>query len=118
MSYIDTRIKFNYVYNNVITDILLLNEELNKDIDYQLVINNPNLNVDQIHKTTKYQIDFIVHVIDMYNIDTYSNNKLSIKVTKYNIDIPVLKEIGYNDKLINDILKPEIEGENYYFPIE
>jgi hypothetical protein len=113
----NTRINFNCIYNNVITDILLLNNELNKDVDYQLIIHNQNLNVEKINKITQYPIDFIVHVIDMYNIDTYSNNKLSLKLTKYNIDIPKIKEIGHNEAFIKEILNPEVQGTKYYFPI-
>lgn len=115
MSYINTRLKFNNVYNDVITDILLLNKELTKNIEFQLVINNPHLYVEQINKITKYQIDFIVHVIDMYNID--SDNKLSLKLTKYNLDIIKLKENGHNEEFIKEVLNPEVQGTNYYFPI-
>ncbi len=39
----------------------------------------------------------------------------TVQITKDNIDIEKLKEMGYNDVLIQDVLNPSEEGTSYYF---
>ncbi len=41
---------------------------------------------------------------------------IKVKITKDNIDIEKLKDIGYNDAFISEILNPEEKGTKYYFP--
>lgn len=96
------RIKFKSYYNDAVIDILTLKNEC-------------NCANEDIKKTTVYDIDFINFVINNYDVVS-NNNFIYIKVNKDNIDVQKLRDIGYSDELINEVLNPEIEGTTYYMP--
>ena len=99
-SFNDTRNEFNKHYDEAINDILIL-----KDC---------NINISQIHDITSYQIDFIVFVLQMYQLNKVNNEYTkSIKITSHNINVHELKNIGYNDALIDEILNSK-SGNEYY----
>ena len=102
-SFNDTREKFNEYYNEAVNDILFL-----KDC---------NISINQIHDITNYQIDFIVFILQMYQLNKVNNNNYtkSIKITAHNINVDEIKKIGYNDALIDEILHSKTGNE--YFKI-
>jgi hypothetical protein len=81
-SFNDTREKFNEYYNEAVNDILFL-----KDC---------NISINQIHDITNYQIDFIVFILQMYQLNKNDNNEYtkSIKVTAHNIYVDEIKKWG------------------------
>jgi hypothetical protein len=107
-----SRYKFNKYYNNAVIDVLSLK-------------NDRDMNIKEIHDTLTYDINFIIHVLenyDMHVLPKVNNNdetkyNLSVKVNEYNINIEKLKEAGYSDALIADVLNPSEEGTIYYYPI-
>ena len=100
-SFNDTREKFNEYYNEAVNDILFL-----KDC---------NISINQIHDITNYQIDFIVFILQMYQLNKVNNNSYtkSIKITAHNINVDEIKKIGYNDALIDEILHSKT-GNEYF----
>ena len=100
-SFNDTREKFNEYYNEAVNDILFL-----KDC---------NISINQIHDITNYQIDFIVFILQMYQLNKVNNNNYtkSIKITAHNIYVGEIKKMGYNDALIDEILNSK-SGNEYY----
>jgi hypothetical protein len=100
-SFNDTREKFNEYYNEAVNDILFL-----KDC---------NISINQIHDITNYQIDFIVFILQMYQLNKNDNNEYtkSIKVTAHNIYVDEIKKMGYNDALIDEILHSKT-GNEYF----
>ena len=95
------RDKFNEYYDAAINDILML-----KDC---------NISIKQISEITQYQIDFIVFILQMYQLNKNDKNEYtkSIKITSHNINVDELKDIGYNDALIDEILNSK-SGNEYY----
>ena len=100
-SFNDTREKFNEYYNEAVNDILFL-----KDC---------NISINQIHDITNYQIDFIVFILQMYQLNKNDNNEYtkSIKITSHNINVDEIKKIGYNDALVHEILNSKT-GSEYF----
>ena len=100
-SFNDTREKFNEYYNEAVNDILFL-----KDC---------NISINQIHDITNYQIDFIVFILQMYQLNKVNNNNYtkSIKITPHNIYVDEIKKMGYNDALIDEILHSKT-GNEYF----
>ena len=99
-SFNDTRNEFNRLYDEAVNDILFL-----KDC---------NISINQIHDITNYQIDFIVFILQMYQLNKINNEYTkSIKITSHNIDVHEIKKIGYNDALIDEILNSK-SGNEYY----
>jgi hypothetical protein len=100
-SFNDKRNEFNKHYDEAVNDILFL-----KDC---------NISINQIHEITNYQIDFIVFILQMYQLIKNNNNEYtkSIKVTAHNIYVDEIKKIGYNDALIDEILNSK-SGNEYY----
>jgi hypothetical protein len=100
-----SRDKFNEYYDEAVNDILIL-----KDC---------NISNNQIHDITNYQIDFIVYVLSMYQINKNNENEFtkSIKIKSHNINVHELKNIGYNDALIDEILNSK-SGNEYYKKIK
>ncbi len=102
--YKQNRDKFNKYYNDAVLDILLLNH-------------NFQMSIKEIQNSTPYDINFIVHVIENYDIDTEIDDEdsyyLRVKVNKYNINIQKLKEFGYHDNLIAEMLNPSKKGVMY-----
>ena len=101
------RDKFNKYYNDAVIDVLVLKKEC-------------KMSIKEIQKNTPYDIDFITHVIEDYDIDEIINNGetkygISVRIYEYNINIEKLKEAGYNDALISEVLNPEEKGAAYYF---
>ena len=101
------RDKFNKYYNEAVIDVLALK-------------NDCNMTIKEIQDATPYEIDFIIHVFENYDINEYNNNNdkeynISLKINEHNINIEKLKEAGYNDALIQDMLNPEEEGTSYYY---
>ena len=94
------RIKFKSYYNDAVIDVLTLKNEC-------------NCSNEDIQKITIYDIDFINFIINNYDVDS-NNNYIYLKVNKNNIDVQKLRDIGYSDELINEVLNPEIEGTTYY----
>ena len=95
-----SRENFNELYDAVIHDILML-----KDC---------NINVKQINEITSYQVDFIVFILQMYQLNKINNDcTKSIKITSHNINVRELKKIGYSDALIDEILNSK-SGNEYY----
>jgi hypothetical protein len=73
--FVESRNKFNEIFDDVVNDILILKYEC-------------NMNITQIHNTTTYQIDFINYVLTMYQLnkmDDMNNYTKSIKITAHNI---------------------------------
>ena len=102
------RDKFNKYYNEAVIDVLALK-------------NDCNMTIKEIQDATPYEIDFIIHVFENYDINEYNNNNdkeynISLKINKDNIDVKKLKDLGYNDALIQDMLNSEEEGTSYYQP--
>ncbi len=93
--------KFDKYYNEAIIEVLAFK-------------NDCNMTIKDIQKETGYEIEFINHVIENYDVNKGEEKYISVKITKNNIDIAKLKEIGYDDALIADILNPEEEGTSYY----
>jgi hypothetical protein len=94
------RDKFNEYYDAAINDILML-----KDC---------NISIKQISEITQYQIDFVVFILQMYQLNKLNNKYTkSIKITSHNINVDELKNIGYNDVLIDEILNSK-SGNEYY----
>ena len=99
-SFNDSRNEFNKHYDEAVNDILFL-----KDC---------NISINQIHDITNYQIDFIVFILQMYQLNKVNNEYTkSIKITPHNINVHELKNIGYNDVLIDEILNSK-SGNEYY----
>ena len=96
------RLKFKSYYNDAIIDVLTLKKEC-------------NCTVDEISKTTPYEIDFINFVIENYDVES-EEKYIYLKINKDNIDVKKLKGLGYNDALIQEMLNPEEEGTSYYQP--
>ena len=95
-----SRDKFNEYYDAAINDILML-----KDC---------NISIKQISEITQYQIDFIVFILQMYQLNKINNEYTkSIKITSHNINVDELKKIGYSDALIDEILNSK-SGNEYY----
>ncbi len=90
------RDKFNKFYNDAIIDVLALK--------------NCNMTIDEIKNNTPYETNFIVHVIENYDIKTppkiNTNDEIiydvSVKINKHNINIEQMKEMGYCDAVIQD----------------
>ena len=102
------RDKFNKYYNEAVIDVLALK-------------NDCNMTIKEIQDATPYEIDFIIHVFENYDINEYNNNNdkeynISLKINEHNINIEKLKEAGYSEALIPEILNPEVKGTTYYFP--
>jgi hypothetical protein len=96
----DSRNEFNKHYDEAVNDILFL-----KDC---------NISISQIHDITSYQIDFIVFVLQMYQLNKVNNEYTkSIKITSHNINTDEIKKIGYNDALIDEILNSK-SGNEYF----
>jgi hypothetical protein len=94
------RDKFNEYYDAAINDILML-----KDC---------NISIKQISEITQYQIDFVVFILQMYQLNKINKEYTkSIKITSNNINTDELKNIGYNDALIDEILNSK-SGNEYY----
>jgi hypothetical protein len=100
-SFNDTRNEFNKHYDEAVNDILFL-----KDC---------NISINQIHDITNYQIDFIVFILQMYQLNKNDNNNYtkSINITAHNINVDEIKKIGYNDALIDEILHSKT-GNEYF----
>lgn len=100
-SFNDTRENFNEYYDAAINDILFL-----KDC---------NISIKQINEITNYQIDFIVFILQMYQLNKNDNNEYtkSIRITPHNINIDEIQKIGYNDALIDEILNSK-SGNEYF----
>ncbi len=96
------RLKFKSYYNDAIIDVLTLKNEC-------------NCTINEITKTTPYEIDFINFVIENYDVKS-DEKYIYLKINKDNIDVKKLKDLGYNDALIQDMLNPEEEGTSYYQP--
>ena len=95
-----SRDKFNEYYDAAINDILIL-----KDC---------NISIKQISEITQYQIDFVVFILQMYQLNKINKEYTkSIKITSHNINTDELKNIGYNDALIDEILNSK-SGNEYY----
>jgi hypothetical protein len=79
-SFNDTRNEFNKHYDEAVNDILFL-----KDC---------NISINQIHDITNYQIDFIVFILQMYQLNKVNNNNYtkSIKITAHNINVDEIKK--------------------------
>jgi hypothetical protein len=92
------RHKFNKYYNDGIIDILTLKNEC-------------NMAIEEIKKIVPYDDDFIKHVLENYDIN---DNVINEKITEYNIE--KLKDIGYNEVFISEVLNPEEKETKYYFP--
>ena len=99
----DSRNEFNKLYDEAVNDILFL-----KDC---------NISINQIHDITNYQIDFIVFILQMYQLNKNDKNEYtkSIKITAHNIYVDEIKKMGYNDALIDEILHSKTGNE--YFKI-
>ena len=97
----ESRNEFTKHYDAAINDILML-----KDC---------NISITQINEITNYQIDFIVFILQMYQLNINNKNEYtkSIKITPHNINIDEIKKIGYNDALINEILNSK-SGTEYF----
>ena len=95
-----SRDKFNEYYDEAINDILIL-----KDC---------NISIKTINEITSYQIDFIVFVLQMYQLNKTNNNEYtkSIKITSHNINDEI-KKIGFSDSLIEEIINSK-SGTEYY----
>ena len=91
------RHKFNKYYNDGIIDILTLKNEC-------------NMTIEEIKKIVPYEVDFIKHVLENYDIN--NNNVITEKINEYNIE--KLKDIGYNGEFILEVLNPEEEGTKYF----
>jgi hypothetical protein len=96
-----SRDKFNEYYDEAINDILML-----KDC---------NISIKTISEITSYQIDFIVFVLQMYQLNKTNNNEYtkSIKITSHNINVDEIKKIGFSDSLIEEIINSK-SGTEYY----
>jgi hypothetical protein len=96
-----SRDKFNEYYDEAINDILML-----KDC---------NISIKTINEITSYQIDFIVFVLQMYQLNKTNNNEYtkSIKITSHNINVDEIKKIGFSDSLIEEIINSK-SGTEYY----
>jgi hypothetical protein len=96
-----SRDKFNEYYDEAINDILIL-----KDC---------NISIKTINEITSYQIDFIVFVLQMYQLNKTNNNEYtkSIKITSHNINVDEIKKIGFSDSLIEEIINSK-SGTEYY----
>ena len=96
-----SRDKFNEYYDEAINDILML-----KDC---------NISIKKISEITSYQIDFIVFVLQMYQLNKTNNNEYtkSIKITSHNINVDEIKKIGFSDSLIEEIINSK-SGTEYY----
>ena len=102
------RDKFNKFYNDAIIDVLALK-------------NDCNMSIKEIQDATPYEIDFIIHVFENYDINEYNNNNdkeynISLKINEHNINIEKLKEAVCNDAFISEVLNPEEKEAKYYFP--
>ena len=100
-SFNDSRNEFNKHYDSAINDILFLND--------------CNVSISQIHEITSYQIDFIVFILQMYQLNKNDKNEYtkSIKITAHNIYVDEIKKMGYNDALIDEILHSKA-GNEYF----
>ena len=96
------RLKFKEYYNDAVIDVLTLKNEC-------------NCTDEDIQKVTVYDMDFINFVINNYDVDS-DEKYIYLKINKDNIDVRKLKDLGYNDALIQDMLNPEIENTSYYMP--
>ena len=106
--YKQNRDKFNSYYKNAVLDILVLKH-------------NYKMNIQELQKSTSYDINFIIHVIKNYDIHTQIDSEdsynISVLMNKNNINIEKLKKDGYNDEFISNILNPSEEGTKFYYLI-
>ena len=104
-SFSEDRDGFTKHYDAAVNDILILKYEC-------------NLSTKEISNTTPYQIDFINHIINIYQLNEINNEYVKyIKITPLNINIDKMKKEGHNDYFINEMIKPEVEGTEYFEPL-
>ena len=90
---------FNRYYNNAIIDVLALK-------------NYCNMSIKEIQDAIPYEIDFINFVFENYDINKYkfkdeNEYELILKINEQNINIENLKEVGYSEELIPELLNQE-----------